>query len=62
MTRLLCTIAFALGATAIAWVGMDFADSNGLALLITFVFAAGYLIGIGELLQFHRATSTSPLP
>ena len=58
MTRLLTATAFLLGAAAVVWIGMDFAGSHPLAFTITAVIGGVYLIGIVELLQFRRATST----
>lgn len=58
MTRLLTATAFLLGAAAVVWIGMDFAGSHPLAFTITAVIGGVYLIGIIELLQFRRATST----
>lgn len=58
MTRLLFATAFLLGATAIVWMGLDFAGSHALAFTVTAVIGGVYLIGIIELLQFRRATST----
>ncbi len=58
MTRLLSAIAFLLGAAAVVWIGMDFAGSHPLAFIITAVIGGVYLLGIIELLQFRRATST----
>ncbi len=58
MTRLLFATAFLLGATAVVWIGLDFAGSHALAFIITAVIGGVYLIGIMELLQFRRATST----
>lgn len=58
MTRVLFATAFLLGATAVAWMGHDFAGSHPLALIITAVIGGVYLLGIIELLQFRRATAT----
>lgn len=63
--------AFALGLLAIAWVGMGYITSNPLALLMTALIGAFYLMGGLELHRFHQATAslaqallaiTEPLP
>ncbi len=56
MTRLLFVTATALGASAIAWMTLDFAGSHSLALAITLVIAAVYAIGIWELVRYRRAS------
>ncbi len=49
--------AFAAGLLAIAWVGWGFAGSNPLALAMTVLIAAVYLMGAYEVLQFRRTTA-----
>ena len=58
MNKLLFTFASLLGAIAIGWMGYDFAGTNTLAFAVTAAIGGVYLIGIIELLRFHRATSS----
>ncbi|WP_342130006.1 DUF802 domain-containing protein [Hydrogenophaga sp. OTU3427] len=57
MNRIFFAVAFALGLVAVAWVGWGFVGSSGLALLMTVVIAAAYVLGAHELRQFRAATS-----
>lgn len=52
------TLAFLLGAFALAWVGAGYVGTNTLALAMTAIIAAVYLFGAFELLEFRRATAT----
>jgi hypothetical protein len=56
MSRRFFALAFALGLGCLAWVGIGFAGSNWLALGVTAVIAAVYLLGAFELKQFRAAT------
>ena len=58
MNRTIFTLAFLLGAIAVAWVGAGFVGTNTLALVMTAIIAAVYLFGALELLEFRRATAT----
>ncbi|MBK7003680.1 MAG: hypothetical protein IPH35_28465 [Rhodoferax sp.] len=58
MNKKLIAVVFAIGLGAIAWVGWGFADSSWLALAVTGVIAAVYLLGAYELRQFRCATAT----
>ena len=58
MNKLLFLAAFLLGASAIVWMGLGFAGTNTLAFTVTAVIGGVYLIGIFELVQFRRATTT----
>ncbi|MDP9897959.1 DUF802 domain-containing protein [Variovorax ginsengisoli] len=58
MTRLLHYIAFVLGLAAISWVAIGYIGSNPLALLITLLIGAFYLMGAAELRRFDQATAT----
>jgi len=58
MTRLLHYIAFVLGLAAIGWVAIGYIGSNPLALLITLLIGAFYLMGAAELRRFDQATAT----
>ena len=58
MNKSLTTAVFALGLTAVAWVGWGFVGTSPLALALTLVIAAVYLLGSLELAQFRRATTT----
>ena len=58
MNNLFFITAALLGAFAICWMGYDFAGANALAFAVTASIGGVYLIGIVELLQFRRATSS----
>lgn len=58
MNRFLIPIAFAIGLVFVLWVGMGFVGSSWLALVMTVVIAAVYLLGAFELKQFRAATSS----
>lgn len=58
MNRLILSVAFVLGIAAIVWAGTGFARSDALALAVTVVIGAVYLLGVVEILQFRRATAT----
>ncbi|MEO5736132.1 MAG: DUF802 domain-containing protein, partial [Variovorax sp.] len=58
MTRSLHYTAFFIGLTAIGWVGAGYIGSNPLALMITLLVGAFYLMGALELHRFHNATAT----
>lgn len=58
INRSVCALAFLSGATAVAWVGVGFAGSNSLALMMTLIIAGIYLLGALEILEFRRATSS----
>ena len=57
MTRFLHLTAFFVGLAAICWVGVGYIGSNPLALAITVLIGAFYLMGALELHRFHQATS-----
>ena len=56
MIRIMFSLAFIIGAAAIAAMGMVFIGSNTLALAVTLLIALAYSIGAIELFQFHKAT------
>ena len=58
INRSVFALAFLAGAMAVAWVGIGFAGSNSLALVMTLIIAAVYLLGALEILEFRRATSS----
>ena len=58
MTRYIFATAFLLGTAAVVMMGMNFIESDTLALTVTTVIGGVYAIGAIELLQFRRATST----
>jgi len=58
MTRFLQYAAFVVGLAAVCWVGAGYIGSNPLALAITALVGAFYLMGALELHRFHQATST----
>ncbi len=57
MNRLLYLACFAVGLLAIGWVGAGYVQTNPLALAITGLIAAFYLMGALELRRFHQATT-----
>jgi hypothetical protein len=58
MTRFLQHFAFFVGLAAVCWVGVGYIGSNPLALAITLLVGAFYLMGALELQRFRQATST----
>ena len=58
MNRILYSVAFVTGLVAIGWVGAGYVHANTLALAITALIAAFYLIGSLELRRFDQATGT----
>jgi len=58
MTRFLHHAAFVVGLAAVCWVGFGYVGSNPLALTITLIVGAFYLMGALELHRFRQATST----
>ncbi|MEF8754769.1 MAG: DUF802 domain-containing protein [Accumulibacter sp.] len=58
MNRSLCALAFLSGAVVVVWVGAGFLGSNPLALTMTLIIAAVYLLGALEILDFRRATAS----
>jgi hypothetical protein len=61
MNRNLCGAAFFLGLIAVCWVGVGYVGSNPLALTMTLMIGATYVIGALELLRFQQTTSTLAL-
>ena len=58
MTRFLHYTAFFVGLAAVCWVGAGYIGSNPLALAITLLIGAFYLMGALELRRYHQATAT----
>ncbi|KIQ23371.1 membrane protein [Variovorax paradoxus] len=58
MTQLLHRIVFIVGLAAVCWVGIGYIGSNPLALAITVLIGAFYVIGALELHRFGQATTT----
>jgi hypothetical protein len=58
MTRFLHLTAFLVGLVAVCWVGIGYIGTNPLALAITVLIGAFYLMGALELHRFHQATAT----
>ncbi|RQO44189.1 DUF802 domain-containing protein [Variovorax sp. KBW07] len=58
MNRFLHYAAFIVGLAAVCWVGIGYIGSNPLALAITLLIGAFYLMGALELHRFHQATTT----
>lgn len=52
MNRLMCAVLFATGLAAVGWIGVGFADTNGLALLMTLVTGAVFALGSWEVWRF----------
>ncbi|GAB3662249.1 hypothetical protein [Ramlibacter alkalitolerans] len=57
MSKRFFAAAFGIGLAAVAWVATGFVGSSGLALAMTLVIGAVYLLGAQELRQFRAATS-----
>lgn len=57
MNTILSTLAFAIGAIVVAWVGVGYIDSSQLALTVTALIGLIYLAGALELLRFQSATA-----
>jgi len=58
MNKYLYQAAFFMGLIAVCWVGIGYIGSNPLALTMTALIGAFYLMGALELRRFHQATST----
>jgi hypothetical protein len=58
MNKTVMAAVFAAGLAVVAWVGWGFVGSSPLALLMTLLIAAAYLLGAYELLRFRQATAT----
>lgn len=58
MNRFLSYAAFFVGLAAVCWVGTGYIGSNPLALAVTVLVGAFYLMGALELNRFHQATAT----
>ena len=58
MSRIVFSVAFAVGLAAVAWVGSGFVGTSWLALVMTGLIAATYVLGAAELRRFRAATST----
>ena len=58
MNKKLGVAAFCVGLAAVCWVGSGYIRSNPLALTMTVLIGAFYLMGALELRRFHQATST----
>ncbi|MBT9595790.1 MAG: DUF802 domain-containing protein [Vitreoscilla sp.] len=58
MTRLLHHAAFAVGLAVVGWVGAGYLGTHALALGVTVLVAAFYLMGALELHRYHQATGS----
>ncbi|MCH8500144.1 MAG: DUF802 domain-containing protein [Marinobacter sp.] len=58
MSRFLFVVAFLLGAAAVSWIALGFRGVDTLALTVTLVIGAVYVLGFVEQIQFRRATNT----
>ena len=56
MNKSVMTAVFAVGLAVVGWVGGGFVGTNPLALAMTVLIAAVYVLGAWELLQFRRAS------
>ena len=56
--HLLDSVVFILGLAVVCWIGAGYLGSNHLALLVTLLIGAGYVVGGLELLRYRRATTT----
>ncbi|HET8704883.1 MAG TPA: DUF802 domain-containing protein [Pseudomonadales bacterium] len=57
MSRIIFTVAFALGAAAIIWIGAGFVHGHAVAMSVTLCIGLVYVMGSLELMQFRRTTS-----
>ncbi|MDO9600057.1 MAG: DUF802 domain-containing protein [Azoarcus sp.] len=57
MNRTICVAAFVVGLIVVSWVGVGYIGTSPLALTMTALIAAVYVLGAVELLRFHRATA-----
>ncbi|RZJ11820.1 MAG: DUF802 domain-containing protein [Acidovorax sp.] len=58
MNKSVMTAVFALGLAAVGWVGWGFVGTSPLALVLTLLIGAVYVLGALELMQFRRATTS----
>jgi len=58
MTKSLHYIAYVVGLAAVCWVGAGYVGTNPLALMVTLLIGAFYLMGGWELHRYDRATTT----
>ncbi len=58
MNKSVMAAIFAVGLAVVGWVGWGFVGSSPLALAMTVVIAAVYVVGAYELIQFRAATSS----
>ncbi len=58
MNKSVMTAVFALGLAAVGWVGWGFLGTSPLALVLTLLIGAVYVLGALELMQFRRATTS----
>ena len=58
MNKQLGVAAFGMGGIAVGWVGIGYVGSHPLALTMTALIAAFYLVGGLELRRFHQATAS----
>ncbi|GAA4346793.1 hypothetical protein GCM10023165_31550 [Variovorax defluvii] len=58
MTRFIHHLVFFAGLAAICWVGAGYVGTSPLALVITLLVGAFYLLGALELHRYHQATAT----
>lgn len=57
MNRIISFAAFLLGAAAVTWIGAGFRESHLLALSVTAIIGAVYLLGCVEMLRFRGGTA-----
>jgi hypothetical protein len=56
MIRMISVIAFVLGAIVVVWMASAFVGSNALALGVTLLIAAAYMVGFAELVRYQQAS------
>ena len=58
MNKSVMAVIFAAGLAAVGWVGWGFVGSSPLALAMTALIGAAYMLGAYELMQFRAATAS----
>lgn len=56
MNRILHFVVFAVGLIVACWIGAAYVTSNPLALVVTLLIVAAYLVGASELYRYQQAT------
>ena len=58
MSRIVLTVAFVLGLVAVLWVGVGFVGTSALALAMSVVIGAVYVLGAMEIRRFRAVTAS----